>query len=314
MRQVYKQPIFNKMKINAQSFIWLLFAGLIGFSSCSSDEETVPAPTLTFTLNGAGSGSFNSGETIEFKMDLNAADDFTSLKGTLVYTKSDNSSTTVTIKDANNADKSLDYTKNSDITTSYKGTKIVKVAIPADAKVGAEWTINVSSSTSGGSTSAIFKGKVVNTWTAKLLGAQNNANGSYFKSSTGEVLSGSNASSAPAGVDITYAAIGSPLAFPIILSYSQRSTEGLSNVPAGAEKTYFVETTLVPADFLSATKSWASCFASAMPTSTSPQKVTIAKDKIFAFKNAAGKMGLIHIQDVVDGIDGSVTINVKAEN
>jgi hypothetical protein len=302
------------MKINVKSYLWLVFAGLLGFSSCSSDEETVPAPTLTFTLNGANSGSFNSGETIEFKMDLNSSNDFTSLKGTLVYTKADNSQATVTIKDANNADKAIDYTKNSDIQTAYKGAKIVKVAVPSDAKAGAEWTITVSSATSGGTTTATFKGKVVNTWTAKLMGAQNNPNGSYFKSSTGDVLSGSNASAAPSGVDITYAAIGSPIAFPVILSYSQRSAEGLSGVPSGAEATYFVETTLVPADFLSSSKSWTSCFTGAMPTSTSPQKVTIAKDKIYAFKNAAGKMGLIHIQEVVDGTDGSVTINVKAEN
>ena len=302
------------MKINVKSYLWLVFAGLIGLSSCSSDEETVPAPTLTFTLNGANSGSFNSGETIEFKMDLNASNDFTSLKGSLVYTKSDNSQATVTVKDANNGDKAMDYTKNSDISTSYKGAKIVKVAIPADAKVGAEWTITVSSATSGGTTTATFKGKVVNTWTAKLLGAQLNSNGSYFKSSTGDVLSGSNANATPAGVDITYAAIGSPIALPVILSYSQRSAEGLSNVPSGAESTYFVETSLQPADFLDASKSWTSCFTGAMPTSTSPQKVSIAKDKIYAFKNAAGKMGLIHIQEVIDGTDGSVTINVKAEN
>jgi hypothetical protein len=303
------------MKINVKSYLWLVFAGLIGLSSCSSDEETVPAPTLTFTLNGAKSGSFNSEETIEFKMDLNASNDFTSLKGSLVYTKADNSQATVIIKDANNGDKAMDYTKNSDISNFYKGAKIVKVAIPADAKVGAEWTITVSSATSGGTTTSTFKGKVVNTWTAKLLGAQLNSNGSYFKSSTGEVLSGSNASAAPAGVDITYAAIGSPLALPVILSYSQRSAEGLSGVPAsGAESTYFVETTLQPADFLSSTKSWTSCFTGAMPTSTSPQKVTVAKDKIYAFKNTAGKMGLIHIQEVIDGTDGSVTINVKAEN
>jgi hypothetical protein len=42
--------------------------------------------------------------------------------------------------------------------------------------------------------------------------------------------------------------------------------------------------------------------------------VNIQTDKVYAFKNKAGKMGLIHIQSIVDGVAGEVTINVKAEN
>ncbi len=301
------------MKFNFQGFAYLAFAALIGFTSCKKDEE-VPAPTLTFNLDGAQSGSFNAGETVDFDMNLTSDNDYTSLKGTLVYTKNDNSSVTVTLKDANNANKDMNYTKNSDIEDAYDGTNVVKVALPADAKKATEWTITVEAATSGGKTTSTFKGKIVNTWTAKLLGAQNNAAGAYFNSSTGSVLQGSVASGSPAGVDITYAAIGSPVAFPIILSYKQRSTEGLAGVPAGAEESYFVETALQPSDFLSETASWKTLFNGSAISATTPQKVQISLGKVYAFKNKAGKMGLIHIQNIEDGTSGSVTINVKAEN
>lgn len=302
------------MKINVKSYLWLVFAGMIGLSSCKKEDENAPAPSLTFTLNGASSANFNAGETAEFKMELNSTIDFTSLKGTLSYTNTSNSTTTVTIKDANLSNAELDYTKNSDIQTNYKGTKIVKVALPSDAKRGQEWIISVTSANANGSTSSTFKGKIVNIWTAKLLGAQTNSAGAYFNSATGSVLQGSAASATPAGVDITYAAIGSPVAFPIILSYKQRATEGLSGVPGGAEESYFVETGLQPSDFLSESTSWNGLFSGAAISSTTPQRVQIALGKVYAYKNKAGKMGLIHIENIVSGTDGSVTINVKAEN
>jgi hypothetical protein len=300
------------MKMKFQYLTYVLFAGLIGLSSCGEDDENAPAPTLTFTSGGAASGSFNSGETVDFTMTLSSTVDFTSLKGTLVYTDNGGASKTVTVKDANNGDAELNYTKNSDIKEDYAGTEVVKVALPSDAKRGTEWTLSVAAANSGGTTTATFKGKVVNVYTTKLMGAQSNSNGSYFNSATGNVLSGANASATPAGVDITYAALGSPIPLSTILSYKQRTAEGLIGVPAGAEESYFAETTLVPADFLSETKSWASLFTGVTIGTT--QKVNIQTGKIYAFKNKAGKMGLIHVANIVDGLDGSVTIDVKAEN
>jgi hypothetical protein len=301
------------MKMIAKNLAYFLFVGLIGFSSCGDSDETVPAPTLTFKLGNATSGSFNANETASFTMDLAADNDFTSLKGTLVYTKNDNSTATLTIKDANNSNKEMDYTKNSDI-KGYAGTKVVKVVLPSDAQRGTEWTITVSAATSGGTTTATFKGKVVNSWSAKLLGAQSNAAGSFFNSSTGNVLSGSQANTAPAGVDITYAAIGTPIASPTILSYKFRgdaSTGLTAAIPAAAEETFFIETTLTPTQFLDETLSWTTLLSGLNFTS---QKVIITEGNVYAFKNKNGKMGLIHIASVVQGLAGSATINVKAEN
>jgi hypothetical protein len=302
------------MKFQFKNLAYLFIAGMIGFTSCGEDTENVPAPTLTFTSGGAASASFNSNETASFSMDLNSNNDYKSLKATLSYTDNSGSVKTSTVKDANNANKEIDYTKNSDIETSYEGAKVVKVALPADAKKGTAWTITVVAATSGGSTTATFTGKIVNTWSAKLLGAQLNSAGSYFNSASGEVLSGSAASATPANVDITYAALGSTVAVPTILSYKQRTAEGLTGVPAGAEESYFVKTSLAPAAFLNETASWAGNFSGVALSSTSSQKVTLEVDGVYAFKNKSGKMGLIHVASIVDGTAGSVTINVKSEN
>ncbi|HPI12118.1 MAG TPA: hypothetical protein PLK63_13835 [Catalimonadaceae bacterium] len=302
------------MKVQFKNLAYFFIAGMIGFTSCSKDDENVPAPTLTFTSGGASSASFNSNETVSFSMDLASDDDYTSLKATLSYTDNSSAVKSLTVKDANNSNKEINYTKNSDIETAYDGSNIVKVALPSDAKRGTAWTITVVAATSGGSTTATFTGKVVNSWSAKLLGAQLNSAGSYFNSLSGEVLSGTAASATPANVDITYAALGSPVALPTILSYKQRGTEGLSGVPAGAEESYFVKTTLTPSEFTSETGSWAGNFTGVALSTTSPQKVALEADGVYAFKNKSGKMGLIHVATIVDGTSGSVTINVKSEN
>ncbi len=301
------------MKFNFQGIAYLAFAALIGFTSCSKDDENVPAPTLTFTLDGAASGSFNSGETAEFKMNLASDNDYTSLKGTLVYTKNDNSSATVTLKDANNANKDMNYTKNSDIETAYEGTKVVKVALPADAKRGAEWTITVEGSTSGGKTTATFKGKSVLSWTAVLLGARQNSAGSFFAPSTGTVYLGTEAQANVGVIDITYAwdETVTPNA-PVLASYFARTALNFANVPASARKTQFIATNLTAQNFLSETESWSSYF-NGLSFGTN-EKVSIVPSNVYAFKNADGKRGLIHVDSFSPGIDGSVTIRVKFEN
>ncbi|HOY95097.1 MAG TPA: hypothetical protein PK509_05130, partial [Catalimonadaceae bacterium] len=155
------------MKVQFKNLAYFFIAGMIGFTSCSKDDENVPAPTLTFTSGGASSASFNSNETVSFSMDLASDDDYTSLKATLSYTDNSSAVKSLTVKDANNSNKEINYTKNSDIETAYDGSNIVKVALPSDAKRGTAWTITVVAATSGGSTTATFTGKVVNSWSAK---------------------------------------------------------------------------------------------------------------------------------------------------
>jgi hypothetical protein len=304
------------MKINVKNYLWLLFAGVIGLSSCKKDEE-VPAPTLTFTLDGAASGSFNSSEIVEFKMNLGSDNDFTSLKGTLVYTKKDMTTVTVTLKDANNSNKEMDYTKNSDIEAAYEGTKIVKVALPADAKEATEWTITVEAATSGGKTTATFKGKVVNSYLANLLGAQNNtANPSFFSTTNGTRYNSADAKANATIIDIGYGfgnfastnsdhLISYSLAIPSNGFYTQTPP------PTNATETKFIATNITAPQFTDNSTSWKALLNGIIPSTTS---VKIEEGKVYAYKNAAGKMGLVHIKSITSGLSGEIEINVKAEN
>jgi len=299
------------MRFNFQWLSYLAFAALIGFTSCKKDEE-VPAPTLTFTSGGTTSGSFNLGEVAEFTSNLSSTGDYTAFKATLTYKKG-GSATTVTVKDANKALANIDYTKSADIKSNYEGSKIIKVNIPADADRGVEWTITVTASTSGGTSTATFTGKIVQSWTAKLLGARSNAAGSFFAPSTGEIIQAADAVGKVALIDLTYAWDESvtPNA-PVIASYFGRNQLGFNNVPAAARKTQFVAATSVSqANFLDETKSWSSYFAGV--TFGTNEKVTITPNNVFAFKNADGKRGLIHVDAIDDGNSGSATIRVKFE-
>ena len=302
------------MKINVKSYLWLVFAGMIGLSSCKKEDENAPAPSLTFTLNGASSANFNAGEIAEFKMDLNSTIDFTSLKGTLSYTNTSNSTTTVTIKDANFSNAELDYTKNSDIQNNYKGTKIVKVALPSNAKRGTNWTISVVSANANGSTTSTFTGRIVYYWEnpVVLLGARKNNAGSFFAPSTGEVFISSNAIANVGIIDFTYAwdSISTNQQNPVIASYFERTALGFLNVPSNARKTTFASASNVtPQQFLDPTSSWTTLTSN---LSFGPaEKITIEINKVYAFKNQDGKIGLFHVNEIESGSSGSVKLLVK---
>lgn len=298
------------MKFKFQNLTYILFAGLIGFSSCSKDDENTPAPTVTFTLGSANSGSFNAGETAEFRMSLASDADLSLLEGKLAYTDNANATKTVVIKDANNSNKEMNYTKSSDIKTAYVGTKVVKVALPSDAKRGTEWTITVSAKNSGGTTTATFRGTIIQSWTAVLLGARSNAAPSFFAPSTGERIPSSEAVAKVGLIDITYAwdETQTPNA-PVLASYFARTALGFINVPAAARKTQFIATTITPAQFLDESASWSGLTSGL--SFGSNEKVNISASSVYAFKNADGKVGLIHVDAVSAGADGETTIRVK---
>jgi len=305
------------MKFNFQSLAYLFIAGLIGFTSCKKDDENVPAPTLTFTSGGASSGSFNSGEIVDFTSVLAADDDYTGFKATLTYTPATGSATTVTVKDANKSNAAIDYTKNSDIEENYDGTKIIKVVLPTDAKRGAEWTITVTASTSGGSTTATFKGTVVNLFTTKLVGAQGSNQPSFLSSSDGMTFGATAASTNATKIDIGFAFgnFGAGAASTSLISYKLATeANGFSTpAPATATDTKFVPTTLVPADFLNESASWKDKVSS-INFATDRNYTSIAKGQVYAFLNAAGKRGIIHVADITGtGLTSEATLDVKAE-
>jgi len=71
------------MKINFQNFAYLLFAGLLGLTSCGGSDEETPAPTITISTNSLGSdqtkGTSVSGDTVDFSLAVAASEEIKSL-------------------------------------------------------------------------------------------------------------------------------------------------------------------------------------------------------------------------------------------
>ena len=291
------------MKINVKSYLWLVFAGLIGLSSCSSDEET-PAPTISINTNSLGAdqtgGTATTGSTITINLTAEASEGIAKLNATKTVSGSETNLSGYPV--TSNFTSSTKHTWNATYdVTETSGTGVLKFSVEdKKGKVSSKtFTVNIAD---------------LSSWSAKLLGAQTAAAGSYFASSTGTVFTGADAQQNVSSVDITYAYL---TAGPTLLSWAFRadpSTGLTATVPAGALETKFAATTLSAADFISISSSSDSKFSQAVAsvTSSSAQKVVVEGTKVYAFMSGS-KKGLVHIDQINTGLDGSVNVNVKVQ-
>lgn len=164
-------------------------------------------------------------------------------------------------------------------------------------------------------------------WQGIVLGAQSNAAGSRMASATGDIYKVCDLDSNKINldfVDITYAAIGSPTARPIILSNPERENFNLlTKIPttntvcgggstAGGKNSYFIEAPLT-VDFANITDAQ----LGALPVSTTSIKsVYVEAGKTYAFLNSngtSGKKGLIKVTAIEPGTGGKITFDVKVQ-
>ncbi len=290
------------MKINVKSYLWLVFAGLIGLSSCSSDEET-PAPTITINFTSLGNqttGSANTGDTINVNLTAKASEGIEELNATSTYNGSETNFPGYPKK--SNFTSSTEHTWTASyVVAQNSGTVTLKYIVKDKKGKIASKTVTVNIAD-------------LSSWSAKLLGAQSAAAGSYFASSTGTVYTSSEALQNVASVDISYAFL---TAGPTLLSWAFRadpSTGLTATVPAGALETKFAATSLSAADFISISSSSDNKFSQAVAsvTSSSAQKVVVEATKVYAFMSGS-KKGLVHIDQINTGLNGSVNINVKVQ-
>jgi len=179
------------------------------------------------------------------------------------------------------------------------GTKYKLVAVDKNDKQDSkEFTTTGGGTTTGGE---------IQTWSAKLLGAQNSSNGSAFASIDGGIFSQSQSNANANIIDITYGVLsGNSGAF---ISPSTRGSLGFNTITGGTI-THFVKTTFTAAQFTAMTDDEE--FATGI-TATATDVRNIAVGDVYFFQNAAGKKGLIHVSALVAGASGSVTINVKVQ-
>ena len=150
-------------------------------------------------------------------------------------------------------------------------------------------------------------------WSAKLLGGQLSAAGSYFASSNGSVYSGSGAFLNGNIIDITYAYLSGPT----LLSYAFRddpSTGLSSTVPAGALETKFANAPITAAQFANISSISDSDFliGTAPVSSGSPQFSVVETGKVYSFLSGNRK-GLILVKAISGDISGTITIDVKVQ-
>jgi hypothetical protein len=292
------------MKINVKSYLWLVFAGLIGLSSCSSDEEETPAPTISILTNSLGNnqtgGNAATGDTVTINITAEASEGISKLTATKTVGGSE-----TTLPGYPVTKDFTSPTKNNwnatYVVTETSGSVVLKFSVEdKKGKISSKsFTIKVAD---------------LSNWSAKLLGAQSAAAGSYFASSTGTVFTSADAQQNVSSVDISYAFLTQG---PTLLSWAFRadpSTGLTATVPAGALETKFAATSLTATDFISISSSSDAKFTEgvASVTSSSGQSVLVEQSKVYAFMSGS-KKGLVHIDQISTGLGGSVNINVKVQ-
>ncbi len=161
-----------------------------------------------------------------------------------------------------------------------------------------------------------------NTFSARMMGGQTNSTlGSFFSTTSGNVITSSAAgasTSIQASVDFVYffgtanqASMGAPNDTTVATAHSNNTSLSTWTTK---NATKFVKTTISAADFIaSANDSLVKTIDAA--TINASMVNTLAAGNVVAFKTAAGKLGLFHVQAVegTTGLDRSITINVKVQ-
>lgn len=267
----------------------------------------IPAPTIQMISNSLGSsltdGSAERGLSLSFDLLAKASGGIKSISVT---------------KTVGGTETMLPgYPKTSGFTTD--STHAWKVNYTADDAVGTvtftfEVVNSAGASQAAGYTLTITAPQTPNSYTAKLLGAQTNAAGSFFSSQTGEVYFSSQSSTFEDNkVDISFAQTGSPVTFPKFISLSERANEGLSSV-TGINRTTLFEA--LPASQMDLAKFDALTNVGIKNLEfTGSPVIQVTNGTFYAYKNTEGKKGVIHVFELDEGFgtNGYVKFDVKFE-
>lgn len=281
---------------------------LLFVSSCEIKEEVQALGLEVTYIDKTTSGYFNLDESIQLKTTVTGSQ-FSTFYVLLTYLNNLNVAQTIYLKDESNSGKELNLSTLDEI-KQYTGEKTIEFHLPPNLKKGEPWSLSVFLKDETGSQTRELSGRIVSEWLNVHLQADANA---FFSSATGNVLSPIVAMNNPDGIDITYGAGGSLNLNPTLMSYQQRSAEGLGPIPSKAASCRFVLSSSTISDFQSTTKPWKTLVESYVILATTPEKVLIKQFEMYGFQNLEGKKGLIYVNQIIEGEDGYVSISVKAE-
>lgn len=268
----------------------VLFAGF--FSSCKKDETNDASISLAGdTGYTASDATVTAGDAFKVKWTATSTIDMSYIS----ITKDDNAITGWDEKEIASASKST-YIGEATINVPLSGGPYTYAIVVFDKNkvelARKEIVITIAAAAAP-----------LTSYTAKLLGGPSNSVGSLFVSATGTILKQTEvtATNGPT-IDITYGVNSST---PTIISASVRGSQGYTAI-TGATETKYIASSL---DFATVTSAQVAAidFASAVTS------IAVAQGNTYAFKNAAGKIGLFKVTAIVAGNSGSCTIDVKVQ-
>lgn len=259
----------------------LLFVAAVGFmASCGKDDEPAAPPSISF-LNSTGNATVAVGDSVKVDFVVNKGD--ANLKE--IEVRSNNNTVHKESMSGGNFQGSVYLHALSSGSNEY--LFIAKDRDDVEGKI--TFTVN-------GETPLIE-------YDSKTLGAQNGAAGSYFDVTTGTVYLAADAAANASKIDITFAQIGSPTTKPELISPDYRGSRGLTAF-AGGSTTYFASSNL---DYENATST--EIAAISIPAIDANKYITVEAGKVYAFITAAGEKGLIKVESIDPGLNGSATLS-----
>jgi len=290
--------------------VLLLLAGTTVFFSRCKKDETFADPTISFQ-NGTTSLVFNGTNSISVNVTFAAEGKIESvtLSGPSL-TGTGTTSSPITNKMGTSG---TDNVKGETSATYLFNVSAADLLLAkANHTTGFTYTFTIvdqEDKSTTGTFTVTYPATVtygdIDTWTGKTLGAQNASEGSYLASSTGAVLTQTQATANPSIADISYLVLNTGA--ESFVSPSERATYGYGLT--GGTITYFDVSSISASTFDLLTND---SLIKDIPTLT-PLKVSIANGGVYSFINAAGKKGLIKVTALQTGQSGKVTISVKVQ-
>ena len=280
------------------------------FTGCKKDTTANVAPTVVISKPAGGEITVEPNGTVPTSVLASAANGST-LKTWKVEVSQDNGPFTP-LKDSTFKSSTTSYTYESTLgSKSTVGDLAYRFTVTDDKSLSgsATLTIHVKKSTVG---------NPINTYSAKLLGNQSSATGSFFGSATGTVYTQTNAKANASAIDFLYfhasndgPTIAAPNDANAATMYSNPNT-GLQTWSV-RNATLLYTSTKTATDFDAITDDAAIIAANTGTSAT--RMIQLTTGKVFAFTTVAGKKGLVKVTNITGSstASGEITIDVKVQ-
>ena len=299
----------KKIQLLGASF--LMLASISSFISCSKKDETKAPPTIGFSPSDETKTVDISGTPADITILVSVAADGEIDKFDIKKKVGGTESTYATITtftSATAASYTLNYKGADQQTDLAKSTVIFTVTVTDKKAQTTTKTFTVTKK-------AVAYG-LISTYTAKLMGAQGSATGSFFATTNGNVYLQTDAKTNSGLIDFLYfygATKSAALTAPDDADAGTIFNNGVTGLQTWTTKntTRFVTSTVTSSAFDAFSNDSAIVANVSAPVDTKESSLVIGN--VIGFKTQAGKKGLIRVDALNSGASGDITITVKVQ-